>query len=71
MDRSGAIRGQESDGFGDLEWFELEQHRAAVVAALRSHRTQLTVDDDGAGLVHSGGQRQDVHLAIGLREVVA
>ncbi|MGO2749509.1 MAG: PIG-L family deacetylase [Pseudoclavibacter sp.] len=56
---------------GDLEWFDLEQHRAAVVAALRSHRTQLTVDDDGAGLVHSGGQRQAVHLAIGLREVVS
>ncbi|WP_271984279.1 PIG-L deacetylase family protein [Pseudoclavibacter terrae] len=56
---------------GDLEWFDLEQHRDAVVAALRSHRTQLTVDDDGSALVHSGGQRQDVHLAIGLREVVA
>lgn len=56
---------------GDLEWFDLEQHRAAVVAALRSHRTQLTVDHDGTSLVHSGGQRQDVHLAIGLREVVA
>ncbi|UQN14576.1 PIG-L deacetylase family protein [Gulosibacter sp. ACHW.36C] len=51
------------------EWFVLEHQRAAVLAALRSHRTQLTVDADGRQLTHSGGQRQDVETDIGLRIV--
>lgn len=50
-------------------WFELSEHRAAVVAALRCHRTQLTVDEDERGLVHSGGQHQELPLDIGLRLV--
>jgi N-acetyl-1-D-myo-inositol-2-amino-2-deoxy-alpha-D-glucopyranoside deacetylase len=40
-----------------------------VLAALRSHRTQLTVAVDGESLVHSGGQRQAVTTDIGLRLV--
>jgi N-acetyl-1-D-myo-inositol-2-amino-2-deoxy-alpha-D-glucopyranoside deacetylase len=51
------------------EWFSLEHQRDAVLAALRSHRTQLTVDTDGRQLTHSGGQRQDVETDIGLRIV--
>ncbi|SJM56178.1 PIG-L family deacetylase [Gulosibacter sp. 10] len=52
-----------------VEWFALPQHREAVLAALRSHRTQLAVAEDGRTLVHSGGQRQDVPLEAGLRLV--
>lgn len=50
-------------------WFSLPQHREAVLRALGSHRTQLVVDADGRGLTHSGGQRQAVPLAVGLRRV--
>ncbi|QUY63471.1 glycosyltransferase [Gulosibacter molinativorax] len=53
----------------DAAWFSLPEHLPAVLAALRSHRTQLTVDEDGRGLTHSGGQRQEVPFAIGLRLV--
>lgn len=57
-----------SDG-NDVAWFSLPQHLPSVLDALRSHRTQLTVDEDGRGLTHSGGQRQEVPFAIGLRVV--
>jgi N-acetyl-1-D-myo-inositol-2-amino-2-deoxy-alpha-D-glucopyranoside deacetylase len=50
-------------------WYQLSRHRHAVLAALRSHRTQLTVAVDGESLVHSGGQRQAVTTDIGLRLV--
>lgn len=53
----------------DAAWFSLPQHLPAVLDALRSHRTQLTVDEDCRGLTHSGGQRQEVPFAIGLRLV--
>lgn len=53
----------------DTAWFSLPQRLPAVLEALRSHRTQLTVDADGRALTHSGGQRQDVPFAIGLRLV--
>lgn len=51
-------------------WFELPGQKDAVIAALRSHRTQLTVDDDQRGLTHSGGQWQQLPLAVGLRLVI-
>lgn len=53
----------------DAAWFSLPQHLPAVLDALRSHRTQLTVDEDGRGLTHSGGQRQEVPFSIGLKLV--
>lgn len=49
----------------DVEWLDLEHHRAAVTDALRHHRSQLTVD--GSELVHSGGQRQAIEPSVGLR----
>lgn len=39
----------------------------ALQHALRAHATQLTVD--GAEVVHSGGQRQAIQVAVGLRRV--
>lgn len=39
----------------------------ALKAALRSHATQLTVDGDE--VVHSGGQREPIHAAVGVRLV--
>ena len=50
-------------------WFSLPQHRDAVSAALRHHRTQLKVDGDESGLTHSGGQWQALPLEIGLRPI--
>ena len=47
------------------EWFALEAHHATVTAALRHHASQLTVDGDD--IVHSGGQRDTIRTAIGLR----
>ena len=49
----------------DAEWFELEAQRATVVAALRFHASQVTVDGDD--IVHSGGQRDPIRVSIGLR----
>ncbi|GAB3123540.1 PIG-L family deacetylase [Glaciibacter psychrotolerans] len=49
----------------DVEWFELAHRRASVLAALGCHATQLTVD--GTDIVHSGGQRQPIPVAVGLR----
>jgi N-acetyl-1-D-myo-inositol-2-amino-2-deoxy-alpha-D-glucopyranoside deacetylase len=50
-----------------VEWFDLRNQLATVTAALRSYATQLTVD--GAELVHSGGQREPIATAMGLRLV--
>lgn len=47
------------------EWFALEHRLPQVAAALAAHRSQLTVD--GAQLVHSGGQREDITTSVGLR----
>ncbi|MDJ0337395.1 PIG-L family deacetylase [Cryobacterium sp. PH31-O1] len=49
----------------DAEWFDLEPQHDSVVAALRCHASQLTVDGDF--IVHSGGQRDPIRAAIGLR----
>lgn len=53
------------------EWTELPHTRGRVLAALRAHATQLTVADadheDGIVVVHSGGQRDLIPLAVGLR----
>ena len=53
-----------SDG---AEWFDLSAHLATVTDALRCHASQLTVDGDGAHIVHSGGQREQITLSVGLR----
>jgi N-acetyl-1-D-myo-inositol-2-amino-2-deoxy-alpha-D-glucopyranoside deacetylase len=49
----------------DAEWFDLETQRDTVMAALRCHASQLTVAGDT--IVHSGGQRDPIRTAIGLR----
>ena len=49
----------------DTEWFDFETQHDTVVAALRCHASQLTVDGDF--IVHSGGQRDPIRTAIGLR----
>lgn len=49
----------------DGEWFDLSAHVATVTAALRCHASQLTVD--GEHIVHSGGQREPIITAVGLR----
>ena len=46
-------------------WFDLEHRLPEVTRALREHASQLTVD--GAQLVHSGGQREDITTSVGLR----
>ena len=52
----------------DAEWFDLSAHHDILVAALRCHATQLTVDPFGANfIVHSGGQRDPIPSALGLR----
>lgn len=51
----------------DVEWFELEHQRDTVVAALRFHASQLTVD--ATDVVHSGGQREPIITSVGLRRV--
>jgi N-acetyl-1-D-myo-inositol-2-amino-2-deoxy-alpha-D-glucopyranoside deacetylase len=50
-----------------VDWFELEHQRHTVVAALRCHASQLSVD--GAEVVHSGGQREPIITSVGLRRV--
>jgi len=47
------------------EWFDLEPYRDTVTAALRCHASQLSVD--GEYIVHSGGQREPIRTAVGLR----
>ncbi|MEO6827451.1 MAG: PIG-L family deacetylase [Microbacteriaceae bacterium] len=51
----------------DAEWFVLDSHLDIVRDALHCHASQLTVD--GADIVHSGGQRQPIPTALGLRVV--
>ena len=48
-------------------WWELEPYLPRVAAALRHHRTQLTVHDDGATVTHSGGQSEPILTSTGLR----
>ncbi len=54
-------------GSTDAEYFRLDAHLETLKAALASHATQLTVD--GAEIIHSGGQRQPIETAVGLRLV--
>ncbi|MBG6214266.1 N-acetyl-1-D-myo-inositol-2-amino-2-deoxy-alpha-D-glucopyranoside deacetylase [Cryobacterium sp. CAN_C3] len=49
----------------DAEWFDLKAQRDTVVTALRCHASQLSVD--GEFIVHSGGQRDRIRTAIGIR----
>ena len=48
-------------------WFELTGYLPRVAEALRHHRTQLTVHDDGATITHSGGQTESIVTSTGLR----
>ncbi|WP_233199217.1 PIG-L family deacetylase [Cryobacterium sp. M23] len=63
------VDGATSDarGAGAAEWFDLSAHLATVTAALRCHASQLTVDEGGGHIVHSGGQREPIITASGLR----
>lgn len=56
---------REEPGEG-VEWFDLPQTLPTVVAALRHHATQLTVQPDGTHVVHSGGQLDPINVAVGL-----
>ncbi len=47
-------------------WYDLEGYLPRVAAALRHHRTQLTVHDDGATITHSGGQTEPILTSTGL-----
>lgn len=47
-----------------VEWFELGDRLDQVVAALRQHASQLTVD--GTDVVHAGGQREAIRTRVGL-----
>jgi len=49
----------------DVVWFRLEHLLATVVAALRHHASQVSVD--GATLTHSGGQSEPVITSVGLK----
>lgn len=49
------------------EWFDLGDLLPRVATALRHHRTQLTVHDDGATITHSGGQNEPILTSVGLR----
>ena len=49
------------------EWFDLPHRLAVVTDALRAHASQLTVH--GTDIVHSGGQREAIVTAAGLRLV--
>lgn len=47
-------------------WFDLDGYLPRVAEALRQHRTQLTVHDDGATITHSGGQSEPIVTSTGL-----
>jgi N-acetyl-1-D-myo-inositol-2-amino-2-deoxy-alpha-D-glucopyranoside deacetylase len=48
-----------------VEWHDLGAHLPTVRAALHCYASQLTVD--GSHIVHSGGQREPITSAVGLR----
>ncbi len=48
-------------------WLDLAAELPEVVAALRCHASQVTVD--GAEVVHSGGQREPIVTTVGLRRL--
>ncbi len=47
-------------------WYDLEDYLPRVAAALRHHRTQLTVHADGGTITHSGGQTEPILTSTGL-----
>ncbi|SHJ97561.1 Glycosyltransferase involved in cell wall bisynthesis [Tessaracoccus bendigoensis DSM 12906] len=49
------------------QWFRLDDLLPRVAKALRHHRTQLTVHDDGSTITHSGGQTEQILTSVGLR----
>lgn len=51
-----------------VEWDDLSRHTDQVVAALRHHASQLTVE--GTRIVHVGGQLDEVATRMGLRRVL-
>ena len=56
------------DGPGPgTDWYDFPGRLATVTAALRCHATQLSVH--GEFIVHSGGQRERIRTAVGLRRV--
>lgn len=61
--RVAEVRHEEGDG---VEWFSLLDTLPIVAEALRHHATQLTVQDDGTHVVHSGGQREKIVTSVGL-----
>lgn len=65
--RFAEVVGRREDAAGDAaaEWLELGHRLPDVVAALRHHASQLTVD--GVEVVHSGGQCEAITTSIGLR----
>lgn len=54
-----------SDPEAPGEWIDGERWLPQVAAALEQHQTQLTVD--GRDVIHSGGQREPIHLRTGVR----
>lgn len=55
---------------GDAVWFRLERYLPVVADALRRHRSQLRVHDDGATITHCGGQVEPIVTSVGLRGTV-
>ena len=49
----------------DVIWFDVDDQQERVVAALRHHATQLSVDD--WTVTHSGGQSEPLRVSVGLR----
>ena len=50
-----------------IEWFDLHDHLADLLPALRAHASQFTVD--GTDVIHAGGQREALQLRTGVRLV--
>ena len=48
-----------------IRWFELSDHLADLLPALRAHASQFTVD--GTDVIHAGGQREALQLRSGVR----
>lgn len=48
-----------------VEWFELDDYLPRVIAALKQHQTQLSVEGDR--VVHSGGQCEPILVRMGLK----
>lgn len=57
------VRGGQGEG---VEWFDLPETLPVVAEALRQHATQLTVQPNGAEVVHVGGQREAIVTSLGL-----